>query len=1304
MNKKLFTVPARILSGMFVVASSLFIPTDVFAFENGQTLRIGRGDFSIMPKNSSLDASVQAEMWTDAQTNSQRWILESAGTGVFFLSNAYTGKVLTCTAGVTSGSGISVQDRSSAGSRGRWELVQVEGSANQYIIYANTTRRYALSTQESPTDGCTLSLVTVDKAEPSQYTWTIEECSSRENTLTPEVRDDMMEKWKAHYYHKADPGYIIGNGGWWGDAEMFEIVVDALETTGDKQYATMFENLYINFIARKTGNWTIEGNGYNEYNDDIAWMCIACVRAYLLTGNTKYLATAKSNFDGMYKRAAKYSNGTLVWKQGNGGTNSCINGPAAVCACYLGIALNKEDYFEKAARIYAGERSLLFNINKQGVFNGQVYDSGDPEKGTVGNTWSSTYNQGTCLGAAVMLYEHYGKEQYRTDADAIMNWTAKNLANSHGIIKVCQTVNGDLTGFKGILMRYVRRYAASLRHPEWYSWLAANGYHAWNNRNSKGISMSAWLTKTTEDFNYSDGGNFNTDGVGAFTAVSAAFNAHLGVVEERDAYSRMQADDFNFLRSTPITHSGNDDDATGFAGPMRNGHYVGYRNVDFGTSYASHLLLRAQLLRLTSEVDVYIDAPSANGGTLICSVKPLTDAEQDGWVTLERTLNIPVTGIHDVYLVCTGSIGIDLANINWLQFAAKNSLYNDVISPLGNISTSMQDGDQTLRLLTDGNPTTQFTGLKSENDEAWIQYDAPAPVQLQGYSLFSGLNASADPTGWVLLGSNDGETWSTLHEVSEPAFEARGQRMKYDLDNQGSYTHFRLQLHGKENQTSFYLSEWQLMGHSISDTDITADGGTTDSCDGLIDHKGFSSITLPTTGVIYQSAGNYALTHYTLSTSAEKAPSAWILEGSNNGTTWKTLDERSNVEFAYPTTTATFCIKDAATYIWYRLRPTDGNECQLTQWQMFGNLDMGKFYPDVTSLMQVYAPDGSNQQALVDDSPETSSTVTGDSLYWILESPISIRPIAYSLIAAANREQTPASVSMRGLSDDGTSAVLSTRNISLNARGSRYTSTMATSKSFNRFQLLVTKTGIEDGKVTSLTGFELYGTMLADAESEYMPTPENVSSSADGTSASTAIGKLNDQNRLTSYEANFTDSVNITFSYPTPVSINTYAITAGKDKENNDPTDWTLQGSMDGEEWITLDKRTAEKFSHRYATQFYFLPKVANYAYYRLVVNAVNGGTLMQMTELQLLNLGQNTSILPTGETLATANIWVSDGKVHTKTPQNGTLCIYDLQGKMLKSERVQPGVSTVSLSKARGVVVVVLRMQGSTLVRKVRI
>ena len=104
--------------------------------------------------------------------------------------------------------------------------------------------------------------------------------------------------------------------------------------------------------------------------------------------------------------------------------------------------------------------------------------------------------------------------------------------------------------------------------------------------------------------------------MGAFTAVSAAFNAHLGVVDERDAYSRMQADDFNFLCGTPIVHTGNDDDGTGYAGAMRKGNYVGYRNVDFGSRYASHLLLRARLLRLVSELDVYIDAPSAKNSRM----------------------------------------------------------------------------------------------------------------------------------------------------------------------------------------------------------------------------------------------------------------------------------------------------------------------------------------------------------------------------------------------------------------------------------------------------------------------------------------------------------------------------------------------------------------------------------------------------------------------------------------------------------------------------------------------------------------
>ena len=124
------------------------------------------------------------------------------------------------------------------------------------------------------------------------------------------------------------------------------------------------------------------------------------------------------------------------------------------------------------------------------------------------------------------------------------------------------------------------------------------------------------------------------------------------------------------------------------------------------------------------------------------------------------------------------------------------------------------------------------------------------------------------------MGSNDGQQWEPLHEVDNTAFVARGQRVRCDIDETAAYSHFRLVLHGKANQTSFYLSEWQLIGHSVSATDITADGGTLDSCPSLTDHQGLTSVVLPQSGVVYRAAGNYVLSHYSLTTGADAAPQA----------------------------------------------------------------------------------------------------------------------------------------------------------------------------------------------------------------------------------------------------------------------------------------------------------------------------------------------------------------------------------------------------------------------------------------------
>jgi hypothetical protein len=96
------------------------------------------------------------------------------------------------------------------------------------------------------------------------------------------------------------------------------------------------------------------------------------------------------------------------------------------------------------------------------------------------------------------------------------------MCNAQGIINVCGS-GDDLSGFKGILMRYLRRYVVDLAQPDLVDWMQTNVLQAYNNRNSKGILWTAWWEKTSEDFIF-DNYNYIEKPFGSSTAVSAAFN------------------------------------------------------------------------------------------------------------------------------------------------------------------------------------------------------------------------------------------------------------------------------------------------------------------------------------------------------------------------------------------------------------------------------------------------------------------------------------------------------------------------------------------------------------------------------------------------------------------------------------------------------------------------------------------------------------------------------------------------------------------------------------------------------------
>lgn len=1274
----------------------------VLAFESGQTVRLCIGGKSLMTENSSLDQSKNVVLWTETNTNSQRWVLEEKGNGKYYISNVYSEWYLGGLSTLSNGAAVGQIAKASATSRGLWELVPIEGEEGYYNIFVNASRSLALASEEEVAEGSKVYLANTSSVAAERIKWKVESTEAMPNRFTKEMRDDMMNKWKAKYYKKASIGCVIGNGGWWGDAEMFEIVLDAYETTGDNTYATMFNDLYTNFLSRNNTTWYKKGvSGYNEFNDDIAWMCIACVRGYLLTGQSKFLNTAKTNFNGMFSRADCYGNDLLQWKHTPGtgsGTNACINGPASVCACYLAIATADTSYYDKAKKTYEANRNFLYEYSN-GKFTGKVFDSGDFISKSR-NYWASTYNQGTCLGAAIMLYEHYGDPKYKEDADAIVKWTMSNLANGHGIIHVCQTVSGDLCGFKGILMRYIRMYAEKFGHPEYYDWLAKNAYHAWNNRNSSGITSSAWLSKAEENFVHREGDSDKTFGnEGCFTCVSAAFNAHLGAVDEHDAYTRTEAENFNFIRNADVQDTDNDDDGTGMVKALKNSNYIGYKDVDFSDKAASHLTVRAYAYRTYAQLNVYADAPDNKNGKLICNISGEDFKETGKWETVEKMLTTPIEGKHNIYIVASGVSGVNLVSLNWFEFKSENNLYGDITNIGGNLSFSSSDGSADLSALIDDKVTTGVTLPLGSETSPWIEYHSVVPVRLQGYILHSGLD-NGDPKTWTLLGSADGNAWDILHTQDKDSISTRGQRFAYDIATDKEYTYFRLQFGMGESASSLSLAEWQLLGRAVGDNGITSDGGQiTEGMEILVDHKGNASLPTPLTAV-YHSCGNYIISAYSVTSSMEKAPSSWTLEGSVNGVSWKVLDSKDGYVFPYVGSTAVFNVTQDTPYIYYRLK-SDETGAFISQWQLFGEIEYGQFYQDILSWAKIKASDGSGTNALVDNDGSTCATISGGEMKWTVETSIPVKLTGFSVCCGDDPGLDPSCVDISGIDEDEVCTQLANRTLAFAARGSRATYTLSTSKVFTKFEITVAAAEGGEKKVR-IGELELYGTAVCDKSSTMMPEVENTEASAEPLSTSETVAKLNDQQRLTRYRCNFQSPVSVTYTYTSPVRINSYSITSAKDNASYDPSSWILEASDNAEEWTVIDTRNEQLFSSRYATQLYALDNEAEYSVYRLTVTDNNGGSQLHLAELQFLFMDDTSTAIENVDFANTDNaMTVNDGMIRLTSISTGLLDIYNKEGQRISTHQVCPGTTELPLPQKNGLYIIKAQINGQKMMLK---
>ncbi|MDR1881815.1 MAG: carbohydrate-binding protein [Prevotella sp.] len=621
------------------------------------------GNKSLSTPNASLAESADVIAWTETNVPAQRWIASEAADNLFFLTNAYSEKALSESM-TRPKAGDKLVQKSNNPTYSQWELLPVANEAFPDAYYL----RFSLQSTggddlylefDGNTDGSPALLQTKRTgADSLRQMWTVVAEDILPNRVTEALRDSVMQGWKKRYFNA-----LKTSTGFWGEAEMLETILDAYETTGKQEYKSMFEEAYEHFVSYPAG-WGQPGNGqdwrWNNYNDDIAWAVLASVRAYLMFGQhpnsgINYLNIARNNYDWMYARAL-LSSGMLRWNQdpsGNQGSNSCINGPAEVAACYLAIATGDDAYYEKAKDLYALQRRWLYDPN-----TGKVFDSGSWSNNvfTVGNSWVSTYNQGTFLGAALMLYNRYGTAQYLTDAHKIVEWTRNDLCNTYGVIRVCGS-GDDLQGFKGILMRYLRRYVVDLGLPDKVQWLQRNALQAYNNRNSQGVIWTAWWEKAAENFVFSDGYNFADRPFGCSTAVSAAFNAPTD--ENRiikNAFETIEAEHFDYLKGIYVERT----DTSAVVGNISTDYFTAYNHVDFGDGQATGVTFLAQGGRQTGkQIEVHLDSLS---GELLCTAEIPTGTD---WVAVDCPI-APIGGRHNIYLLYRGG-GFKLDNFRFTK-------------------------------------------------------------------------------------------------------------------------------------------------------------------------------------------------------------------------------------------------------------------------------------------------------------------------------------------------------------------------------------------------------------------------------------------------------------------------------------------------------------------------------------------------------------------------------------------------------------------------------------------------------------
>ncbi|WP_198315579.1 glycoside hydrolase family 76 protein [Chitinophaga tropicalis] len=234
--------------------------------------------------------------------------------------------------------------------------------------------------------------------------------------------------------------YGVPNQNYWWCAHGLDVLVDGYIRTRSTTYTTRMKALLY-------GIRSFNGNTYiNHFYDDMEWLGIACLRAYLATEDAEYLTVANTLWTDI---KTGYSSNAINWnKSCPGCKNACANGPAVILAARLYRITGVAADLDYAKNIFAFMKANLVD-----PVTGAVWDAIDLNTGVTNKDWIFSYNVGTYIGAGLELYKVTGDVTYLNEAVKTAEY-AMNSRRPNGMFFGDEQGGGDGGLFKGIFIRY----------------------------------------------------------------------------------------------------------------------------------------------------------------------------------------------------------------------------------------------------------------------------------------------------------------------------------------------------------------------------------------------------------------------------------------------------------------------------------------------------------------------------------------------------------------------------------------------------------------------------------------------------------------------------------------------------------------------------------------------------------------------------------------------------------------------------------------------------------------------------------